>query len=78
MGRNAVVALEVEAVYFCSPGVVLCKHHCHFAGPVVSVYVPFFVSSGSWTSSSACGVNLASVFHWLHPSVVAVSGCLTI
>ena len=68
VGRNAVVALVVEAVHFCSPGVVLCRHHCHFAGPGVSVYVPSFVSPGSWTSSSACGANLASVFtgfiHW--------------
>ena len=62
VGRNAVVALVVEAVHFCSSGVVLCGHHCHFAGPVVSVYVPFFVSPGSWTSSSPCGVNLVSVF----------------
>ena len=62
VGRNTVVALVVVAVYFCSPGVVLCKHHCHFAGPEVSVYVPFFVSPGSWTSSSACGVNMVSVF----------------
>ena len=41
VGRNTVVALVVVAVYFCSPGVVLCKHQCHFAGPWVSGYVPF-------------------------------------
>ena len=61
VGRNTVVALVVVALYFCSPGVLLCKHHCHLAGPEVSVYVPFFVSPCSWTSS-ACGANLASVF----------------
>ena len=67
VGRNAVVALVVEAVHFCLPGVVLCGHCCHFAWPGISVYVPSFVSSGSWTSS-ACGANLVSVFagfiHW--------------
>ena len=62
VGRNTVVALVVVAVYFCSLGVVLCEHHCHFAGPGVSVYVPSFVSPGSWTSFSACRANLASVF----------------
>ena len=61
VGRNA-VALVVEAVHFCSPGVVLCEHHCHFVGPMVSVYVPCFVSPDSWTSSSVCGANLVSVF----------------
>ena len=68
VGRNIVAALVVAAVYFCSPGVVLCKHSCHFAGPGVSVYVPSFVSPGSWTSFSACGANLMSVstgfVHW--------------
>ena len=46
VGRNTVVALVVVAVYFCLPGVVLCEHCCHFAGPEVSVYIPFFVSPG--------------------------------
>ena len=73
VGRNAVVAPVVEAVHFCSPGVVLCGHCCHFAGPVVSVYVPCFVSPGSWTSSSAWWGELGECVHWLHPSVLAVS-----
>ena len=73
VGRNTVVALVVVAVYFCLPGVVLCKHRCHFAGPGVSVYVPSFVSPGSWTSFSACGANLVSVFAGFILSVLAVS-----
>ena len=62
VGRNTVVALVGVAVYFCPPGVVLCEHQCHFAGPRVAVHVLSFVSPDSWTSFSACRVNLASVF----------------
>ena len=70
--RNTVVALVVVAVYFCSPGVVLCGHHCHFAGPGVSVYVPSFVSPGSWDFFFCLWGKLGECFCWLCPSVLEV------
>ena len=72
VGRTAVVALVVEAVYFCLPGVVLCGEPLSFHWAWGFCVCSLFCLSWFLDFLFCLWGKLGECVCWLHPLVLAV------